>query len=322
MPVETLDFEAPLLALQKEIEALTGYPADTSKEREIARLQQKLDQMRRDIYSKLSPWQKVQVARHPQRPYTLDFVTQLFTDFIELHGDRHFGEDPAIVAGFAWFHGQPVVVIGHQKGRDTKQKIFRNFGMPRPEGYRKALRVMRLAEKFTRPIFCFVDTPGAYPGIDAEERGQAEAIAMNIREMAKLSVPVIVTVAGEGGSGGALAIAVGNEILMMEHAIYSVISPEGCAAILWKDASRAEEAASGLKLTAENLLEIGLVDRIVPEPVGGAHTDHRQTAQILNKHLVEALERSERFTPEERIEARYQKFRRMGALGIQSAPGP
>lgn len=317
MAVDPLDFEAPLLALQKEIEALTGYPADTRKDREIARLRHKLDDMRRDIYARLTPWQRVQVARHPQRPYTLDYVEHLFTDFVELHGDRRFADDPAIVAGFAWFHGRPVMVIGHQKGRDTKQKIFRNFGMPRPDGYRKALRAMKLAEKFSRPIFCFVDTPGAYPGIDAEERGQAEAIAYNIREMARIEVPIIVTVTGEGGSGGALAIAVGDEILILENAVYSVISPEGCAAILWKDVSRAEEAAKGLKLTARNLLELGLVDRIIPEPVGGAHTAHETAAQILNKYLVEALERSERLEPKARVDARYEKFRRMGDVGLE-----
>jgi acetyl-CoA carboxylase carboxyl transferase subunit alpha len=277
--------------------------------------------MRRDIYARLSPWQKVLVARHPQRPYTLDFIEHLFQDFIEIHGDRRFGEDPAIVAGMAWFHERPVVIVGHQKGRDTKQKIHRNFGMPRPEGYRKALRAMELAEKFDRPIFCFVDTPGAYPGIDAEERGQAEAIAVNIREMARFRVPIVVTITGEGGSGGALAIAVGDEILMLEHAIYSVISPEGCAAILWKDSSRAEEAAKGLQLTSDKLLELGLVDRIVPEPAGGAHTGYRQTTQILNKYLVEALERSERLTGDERVEARYQKFRRMGDLGLETLEG-
>ena len=317
MGMDTLDFEAPLAALQKEIESLTGYPAEAGKEREIARLSTKLDQMRREIYSKLTPWQSVQVARHSQRPYTLDFIDRLFTDFVEIRGDRRFGEDPAIVTGMAWFHDRPVVVVGHQKGRDTKQKIRRNFGMARPEGYRKALRAMRMADKFERPIFCFVDTPGAYPGIDAEERGQAEAIALNIREMARLRVPIIVTVTGEGGSGGALAIAVGDEILMMEHSIYSVISPEGCAAILWKDAGRAETAANGLKLTATDLLELGLVDRIVPEPAGGAHTAHRQTAQVLNKYLVEALERVECLSAEERVEARYQKFRRMGEVGLE-----
>jgi acetyl-CoA carboxylase carboxyl transferase subunit alpha len=322
MAIEALEFEAPLQSLQREIEALTGYPADAQKEREIAKLQQKLDEMRREIYARLSPWQKVLVARHPQRPYTLDFIEHLFTDFLEIQGDRRFAEDPAIVAGMAWFHERPVIAIGHQKGRDTKQKIRRNFGMPRPEGYRKALRAMKLAEKFDRPVFCFVDTPGAYPGIDAEERGQAEAIAVNIREMARLRVPVIVTITGEGGSGGALAIAVGDEILILEHAIYSVISPEGCAAILWKNSSRAEEAAKGLQLTSDKLLELGIVDRVVPEPVGGAHTGYRQTAQILNKYLVEALERSERFTPEERVEARYQKFRQMGNAGLEVIESP
>ena len=319
MAAENLDFEAPLAALQKEIESLTGYPEDSGKEREIARLQRKLDDMRREIYAKLTPWQKVLVARHAHRPYSLDFIDLLFTDFVEIKGDRRFGEDPAVVSGMAWFHDQPVVVIGHQKGRDTKQKIRRNFGMPRPEGYRKALRVMKLAEKFSRPIFCFVDTPGAYPGIDAEERGQAEAIALNIREMARIRVPIIVTVTGEGGSGGALAIAVGDEILIMEHAVYSVISPEGCAAILWKDAGRAEEAAEGLRLTAPHLLDLGLVDKIVPEPVGGAHTAHDKAAQILNKHLVEALERSEKMSLEDRVQARYDKFRRMGELGLETA---
>ncbi len=321
MGMDILDFEAPLAALQKEIESLTGYPADAGKEREIARLSTKLDEMRREIYSKLTPWQTVQVARHSRRPYVLDFIEHLFTDFVEVQGDRRFGEDPAIVTGMAWFHDKPVAVIGHQKGRDTKQKIRRNFGMPRPEGYRKALRVMQMADKFERPIFCFVDTPGAYPGIDAEERGQAEAIAVNIREMARIRVPIIVAVTGEGGSGGALAVAVGDEILIMEHSIYSVISPEGCAAILWKDAGRAEEAADGLKLTATDLLELGLVDRIVPEPVGGAHTAHRRAAQILNKYLVEALERVERLSPEERVEARYQKFRRMGEVGLEVQNG-
>ena len=321
MGMDSLDFESPLAALQKEIESLTGYPADAGKEREIARLSTKLDEMRREIYSKLTPWQTVQVARHSQRPYVLDFIEHLFTDFVEVQGDRRFGEDPAIVTGMAWFHEKPVAVIGHQKGRDTKQKIRRNFGMPRPEGYRKALRVMQMADKFERPIFCFVDTPGAYPGIDAEERGQAEAIAVNIREMARIRVPIIVAVTGEGGSGGALAVAVGDEILIMEHSIYSVISPEGCAAILWKDAGHAEEAADGLKLTATDLLELGLVDRIVPEPVGGAHTAHRRTAQILNKSLVEALERVERLSPEERVEARYQKFRRMGEVGLEVQNG-
>ena len=322
MGTETLDFEAPLAALQREIESLTGYPEDMGKEREIARLQTKLDAMRRDIYTKLTPWQRVQVARHAQRPYALDFIQHLFTDYVEIKGDRRFGEDPAIVSGMAWFHDEPVVVIGHQKGRDTKQKIRRNFGMPRPEGYRKALRVMKLAEKFSRPIFCLVDTPGAYPGIDAEERGQAEAIAFNIREMTRIKVPIIVAVTGEGGSGGALAIAVGDEILILENAIYSVISPEGCAAILWKDAGRAEEAAGRLRLTAPDLLELGLVDHIVPEPVGGAHTAHRSAAQMLNKYLVEALERSLSLGSEQRVAARYDKFRHMGEIGLETTDAP
>jgi len=322
MGTEALDFEAPLAALQKEIESLTGYPEDTGKEREIARLQTKLDAMRREIYAKLTPWQRVQVARHARRPYALDFIQYLFTDYVEIKGDRRFGDDPAIVAGMAWFHDEPVVVIGHQKGRDTKQKIRRNFGMPRPEGYRKALRVMKMAEKFSRPIFCLIDTPGAYPGIDAEERGQAEAIAFNIREMGRIKVPIIVTVTGEGGSGGALAIAVGDEILILENAIYSVISPEGCAAILWKDAGRAEEAAGRLRLTAPDLLELGLVDHIVPEPVGGAHTAHRSAAQMLNKYLLEALERSLSFSPEERVTARYNKFRHMGEIGLETTDAP
>ncbi len=264
MAGDQLGFEAPLIALQKEIEALTGYPENAKKEDEVARLQAKLEQMRRDVYSRLTPWQKVQVARHPQRPYFRDYLERLFSDFVEIHGDRRFADDPAIVAGMAWYHERPVFVIGHQKGRDTNQKIYRNFGMPKPEGYRKALRVMHLAEKFSRPVFTFVDTPGAYPGLEAEERGQAEAIAYNIREMARLDTPIVVTIAGEGGSGGALAIAVGDEILMLEHSIYSVISPEGCAAILWKDAGQAETAAQGLKLTAQDLISYGVIDEIVP----------------------------------------------------------
>ena len=320
MATKVLDFERQLAALQQEIEALKGYPSDSGKEREIAHLQLKLDDKRREIYGKLTPWQKVQVARHAQRPYTLDFIEYLFTDFIEIKGDRRFADDPAMVCGLAWFQGNAVVVVGHQKGRDTKEKIRRNFGMPRPEGYRKALRVMRMAEKFSRPIFCFIDTPGAYPGIDAEERGQAEAIAVNIREMTRFSVPIIVIVTGEGGSGGALAIGVGDEVLILEHSIYSVISPEGCAAILWKDAKRSEEAATGLRLTAKDLLAMKIIDTIVPEPPGGAHSAPLQAAQILNKYMVEALERVQRLTPEQRLDARYNKFRRMGDLALEPPP--
>ena len=257
-------------------------------------------------------FEHVQLARHPDRPYTLDLIERLFEDFVELHGDRRFAEDPAIVGGFARFHGLPVVVIGHQKGRDTKQRSYRNFGMPKPEGYRKALRLMKLGEKFGRPILTFIDTPGAYPGIDAEERGQAEAIAYNLREMARLRVPVIVTVIGEGGSGGALAIGVGDQILMLENAIYSVISPEGCAAMLWKDAGRAEQAAEGLRLTAEHLHQEGIVDQIIPEPSGGAHTDYDQTARYLDSALSERLAEAVSCTEEERLARRYQKLRQFG----------
>ena len=261
-------------------------------------------------------FQRVQLARHPERPYTLDFVERLFEDFVELRGDRRYAEDPAIVCGFARFHGMPVAAIGHQKGRDTKQRQLRNFGMPKPEGYRKALRVMKLAEKFDRPIFCFIDTPGAYPGIDAEERGQAEAIAYNLREMAKLTVPIIVTVIGEGGSGGALAIGVGDQVLMLENAIYSVISPEGCAAILWKDASQAEKAAEGLKLTAQDLMANGLVDQVISEPAGGAHKSHDETAKLLDTALCSKLAESASASPQERLARRYARLRQLGQWGI------
>lgn len=260
-------------------------------------------------------FERVQLARHPDRPYTLDFVERLFEDFVELHGDRRFADDPAIICGFARFHGLPVVVVGQQKGRDTKQRGYRNFGMPKPEGYRKAMRTMKLADKFGRPIFTFVDTPGAYPGIDAEERGQAEAIAYNLREMAKLKVPVIVTIIGEGGSGGALAIAVGDQVLMLENATYSVITPEGCAAILWKDSAQAEQAAAGLRLTAQHLFEEGIVDQIIPEPAEGAHTDHDAAARFLDaalsRHLAEAVGLSQ----DDRLTRRFNKLRKFGRWG-------
>lgn len=260
--------------------------------------------------------ERVQLARHADRPYTLDFVERLFEDFVELHGDRRFADDPAIVCGSARFHGLPVVVVGHQKGRDTKQRSYRNFGMPKPEGYRKALRAMKLAEKFGRPIFTLIDTPGAYPGIDAEERGQAEAIAFNLREMAKFTVPVIVTVIGEGGSGGALAIGVGDQVLMLENAIYSVISPEGCAAILWKDAKQADRAAEGLRLTAQHLFAEKIVDQIIPEPEGGAHTDYDQAARFLDSALSERLAEAVSCTQEERLNRRYDKLRQFGRWGV------
>src|SRR6266496_571864 len=264
-------------------------------------------------------FERVQLARHPDRPYTLDFVERLFEDFTEIHGDRRYADYKAIVSGFARFHGMPAAIVGHQKGRDTKQRQFRNFGMPKPEGYRKAIRLMKLAEKFERPIFCFVDTPGAYPGIDAEERGQAEAIAYNLREMAKLAVPIIVSVIGEGGSGGALAIGVGDQVLMLENAIYSVISPEGCAAILWKDSSQAARAAEELRLTAEDLHRNGIVDQVIAEPEGGAQTSHDESARLLDSALCARLAESASSNVEERLERRYRKLRQMGKWGTSEA---
>ncbi|MFY9553371.1 MAG: acetyl-CoA carboxylase carboxyltransferase subunit alpha [Blastocatellia bacterium] len=266
-----------------------------------------------------NPWERVKLARHPNRPYTLDYIGLLFADFFEIHGDRRFGDDPAMVAGFARFHDEPCVVIGHQKGRTTRQRQHRNFGMPKPEGYRKALRVMKLAEKFRRPIFALIDTPGAYPGIDAEERGQAEAIAYNLREMARLRVPMIVAVTGEGGSGGALAIGMGDRVLMLENAIYSVISPESCSAILWRDQAHAEEAARALRLTAPDLLEFGLIDQIVPEPEGGAHMNPEKAGNLLDASLSEALRSVRDLTCDERIARRYDKFRKMGEFEDRAA---
>jgi acetyl-CoA carboxylase carboxyl transferase subunit alpha len=264
-------------------------------------------------------WQRVLLARHPKRPHSLDYIGKLFTDFAELHGDRAFGDDPAIVGGMAYFNSAPVVVLGQQKGRDTKQKLHRNFGMPKPEGYRKALRLMRMAEKFRRPVFTFLDTPGAYPGIDAEERGQAEAIALNLREMTRLTVPVIVTVIGEGGSGGALGLGIGNRVYMMENSVYSVISPESCAAIIWRDAGKAEQAAAALRLTATDLLELGLVDGIVPEPDGGAHESPDAAFESLREALTAALGELMPLTPEQLQADRYEKFRRMGDQFAEAA---
>ena len=274
-------------------------------------------------FAKLTPWQKTQIARHPNRPYMLDYVSALFTEFVELHGDRRYGDDPAMVTGLALYKDRPVALIGHQKGRDTKQKIYRNFGMPKPEGYRKALRVMQLAEKFRRPIFTFVDTPGAYPGLDAEERGQAEAIAFNLREMAGLRTPIVVNVTGEGGSGGALAIAVGDRVNMFEHSVYSVISPEGCASILWRDAGRAEEAATAMKITAPDLARFGLIDEIVQEPPGGAHSDWDAMFRSLDAVLARQLAELSALSLDEIVAARYTKFRSMGRLGqefVSEAP--
>ena len=308
------DYEAPLLELEKKIEDLASQPAEPGVEEELQRLRRELDDKRRQVFASLTPWQKTLVARHPARPYTLDYINALFTEFAELHGDRRFADDPALVGGFAFYKERPVAVIGHQKGRDTKQKIYRNFGMPKPEGYRKALRIMKLAEKFARPIITFVDTPGAYPGLDAEERGQAEAIAYNLREMASLKVPIIVNVTGEGGSGGALAIAVGDRINMLEHAIYSVISPEGCAAILWRDAAEARKAAAAFKPDALHCLELGVIDGIVAEPEGGAQNDYDEAARLLSESLRESLDELESVPGDELRRRRRARFRNIGVL--------
>ena len=309
------DFEAPLLELQQQIDELAKWPGDREKEREAGELRQELDRVRKEVFAALTPWQKTMVARHSNRPYTLDYVRALLTDWVEVRGDRRFADDPAIVCGFGLFHGQPVCLIGHQKGRDTKEKIYRNFGMPKPEGYRKALRVMHMAAKFSRPILTLVDTPGAYPGIEAEERGQAEAIAYGLREMASLETPIIVTVTGEGGSGGALAVAIGNRVNMLEYSIYSVISPEGCASILFRDASRAEEAATAMKITAPDLKRLELVDEVIAEPPGGAHVNHEQIFRSVDDVLKRQLAELSTLSPQELIEDRYQKFRNMGRLG-------
>lgn len=316
---DLLEFEEPIGILQKEIEALSMLPSTLERRRDIARLEDRIRSIREELYATLTPWQRVLVARHPTRPTTLDYVEQLFTDFVEIHGDRRFADDHAIVAGPALYRGRPVMVVGHQKGSDTKQKIYRNFGYARPEGYRKALRAMQLAEKFGRPIVCFVDTPAAYPGIESEERGVAEAIAVNLREMAVLDVPIVVVVHGEGGSGGALGIAVGDRILMHEFAIYSVIPPEGCAALLWRDTNMKVRAAEALKITAPDLIGLGIIDTIVKEPAGGAHNDPAGAGALLDAALGAALDELTALDGEARLEARYQKFRRMGQVGLVDA---
>ncbi len=320
MKTHFLEFEAPIADLEQKIDALRFAQEDSAVDiaEEIDRLQKKSQSLIKDTYAKLSPWQIAQVARHPQRPYTLDYIDGLFTDFHELHGDRSFADDPAIVGGLARFNGQSVMVIGHQKGRDTKERGYRNFGMPRPEGYRKALRLLHLAEKFEIPVLTFVDTPGAFPGIGAEERGQSEAIGRNLFEMAALRVPIVTTIIGEGGSGGALAIAVANTVLMLQYSVYSVISPEGCAAILWKSADKAPEAAEILGITAHRLKALGLIDRIVNEPVGGAHRDAAQMMQLLKRALAEALRQFQGVKPAELVRLRhdrlmsYGKFKEIG----------
>jgi acetyl-CoA carboxylase carboxyl transferase subunit alpha len=313
---DLLDFEEPIGVLLKEIEALSMLPGTEQRRGDLERLERRIESIRSEIYGRLTPWQRVLVARHPSRPTTLDYVERLFTEFLEIHGDRRFADDHAIIAGIALYKGTPVMIVGHQKGRDTKQKIYRNFGYARPEGYRKALRAMKLAEKFRRPVICFVDTPAAYPGIESEERGVAEAIAHNLREMMTLDVPVIIVVHGEGGSGGALGIAVGDRVLMHEYAIYSVIPPEGCAAILWRDAARKMEAAEALKLTAPDLRDVGIIDEIVPEPVGGAHTNPNQAATLLDSVLQRELAAVSALSSADRLEARYQRFRHLGQVGI------
>ena len=310
MKTTFLDFEQPIAELEQRIEELRFVQDDSAVDisEEIARLTKKSQSLTKEIYAKLNPWQVAQVARHAQRPYTLDYVGMLFTHFQELHGDRAFADDASIVGGLARFNGEACMVIGHQKGRDTKEKILRNFGMPRPEGYRKALRLMQLAEKFRLPVFTFVDTPGAYPGIDAEERGQSEAIGRNLYVMAGLKTPIISTVIGEGGSGGALAIAVGDIVFMLQYATYSVISPEGCASILWRSAERAPDAAEALGITAARLKTLGLIDKIVGEPLGGAHRDPQATGQALKKALTEALKQVQGKKPKELVEERLERL--------------
>jgi acetyl-CoA carboxylase carboxyl transferase subunit alpha len=310
MKTTFLEFEQSIAELETKIEELRFAQDDSAVDisEEIQRLTKRSQTLTKDIYGKLSPWQVAQVARHPQRPYTLDYVQMLFTHFEEMHGDRTFSDDAAIVAGLARFNSEPCVIVGHQKGRDTKEKIARNFGMPKPEGYRKALRLMKLAEKFGLPVFTFVDTPGAYPGIDAEERGQSEAIGRNLFEMARLRVPIIATIIGEGGSGGALAIAVGDAVLMLQYATYSVISPEGCASILWRDSTMAPDAADALGITASRLKTLGLIDKIVPEPLGGAHRDPQVTAQALKKALAETLKQLREMKPKELVETRLERL--------------
>ncbi len=320
-----LDFEKPITELQKKLEDLRQHPEThsiaVSFEEEIVQIERKIDETRRQIYSNLSPWQRVQLARHPKRPYTLDYLNATFTEFEELHGDRLFADDRAFVGGFAKLGDQRVVVIGTQKGRDTKENILRNFGSAHPEGYRKALRLMRLADKFGLPIITLIDTAGAYPGIGAEERHIAEAIAVNLREMTMMEVPIIATVIGEGGSGGALGIGVADRVLIMENSYYSVISPEGCAAILWKDRSAAAKAAEALKITAKHLFELKLVDEIIPEPLGGAHTNPAVTALTLKATLIEHLNELTALTPAERLKKRYEKFRAHGHF-LERSPTP
>src|SRR5687768_11969509 len=318
MPPDLLEFEEPIGVLLKEIEALSMLPSTPERQQSIDRLHRRIESIRGQIYARLTPWQRVLVARHPNRPTVLDYVDRLFTEFTEISGDRRFADDHAIGAGFARYKGEPVLIVGHHKGAggDTKQKVYRNFGYAKPEGYRKALRAMKLAEKFKRPVVSFIDTPAAYPGVESEERGISEAIAYNLREMAALDTPIVVAVHGEGGSGGAPGLAIGDRMLMHEFAIYSVIPPEGCAAILWRDSNRKVEAAEALKLTAPDLLRFGVIDEIVPEPVGGAHTNHDQASELFDAALERALTSVSAMDSSTRLDARYRKFRAMGNIGI------
>ena len=312
-----LDFEKPIIELEKKIQELKGFISDKKIDlsSEVKRLEEKLERLKKDTYGNLTAWQRVQIARHPLRPYTQDYINIIMSDFIELHGDRSFSDDQAIIGGFAEIDHQKIVVIGHQKGRDTKENLRRNFGCAHPEGYRKALRLMHLAEKFNLPIVIFIDTPGAYPGVGAEERGQAQAIALNLREMTSIGVPIIAIIIGEGGSGGALGIGIADKVCVLENAYYSVISPEGCAAILWKNGSKAPEAAAVLKLTAPDLLKMGIIDEVIPEPLGGAHTDSERMGQTLKETIKKNLQELNALKKEELLKLRYKKFRGMGAIG-------
>ena len=309
--ITTLERQHEIERLEKDVEDLRRLASTEESELELERLKREVLELRHEFYTHLGPWQRAQIARHPQRPYTLDWISLMITDFMELHGDRGFGDDKALIAGLGKFRGRAVAIIGHQKGRDTKQRVVRNFGQPKPEGYRKALRVMELAAKFDRPILTFIDTPGAYPGIDAEERGQGEAIARNLREMARLPVPIIVTVTGEGGSGGALAIAVGDRVNILDNGFYSVISPEGCASIIWRDSAKAETAAIAMKIMSTDLKDLGIVDEIIPEPDGGAHGDHEGAAKLLGDVLARQLLVLTNQAPKDLLDARYEKFRHM-----------
>ncbi len=316
MATDLLEFEEPVGVLLKEIEAMSLMPQTPERLASITQLESRITELRTELFSHLTPWQRVLVARHANRPCMLDYVERMFTDFIELHGDRRFADDHAIVTGLGQFRGQPVFVIGHQKGRDTQQKIYRNFGYARPEGYRKALRILKMAEKFKRPVIVFVDTPAAYPGAESEERGVAEAIALNLREMALLDTPVVVLVSGEGGSGGALGIAIGDRVMMQEFSMYSVIPPEGCASILWRDAKKKVEATEALKITAPDLLALGVIDEIVKEPVGGAHNDYDEATAFIVEAIGRHLDELQAMDPAARLDERYRKFRRIGDVGL------